>query len=95
MSDLSLSASETIVYPDIRQEPGLGDLISSIPEMLEPHPEDSEKDKRNKRILEMHFLEGKTLAEIGLEVGISTSGVCLARKRGLALLRSRFSNLVE
>jgi RNA polymerase sigma factor (sigma-70 family) len=93
MSDLSSAASETIVCQEPPRE--LGDLISSIPDMLEPHPEDSEKDKRNKRILEMHFLEGKTLAEIGVEVGITTSGVCLARKRGLELLRIRFSDLVE
>jgi len=92
MSELPQRTSETIVGKEMGE---LGELISYIPIMLEPHPQDSKKDRRNKKILEKHYLEGKTLAEISGEMGISPSGVCLARKRGLELLRSRFSELVE
>lgn len=70
------------------------DTIPNVAEILakffEPHPEDTESDIRNKYVLKEHFLNERTLRDIGEELQISKQRIKQLCEHGLNLLRQRF-----
>jgi RNA polymerase sigma factor (sigma-70 family) len=61
--------------------------------LLEDHPEDTEANRRNKKILLKHFIQGISLTDIAEEMGCTKSYICACKKAGLNLLRERSENV--
>jgi len=97
MSEISASQRETVLScpSDNEDQFDMTILVDRLGEMLEPHPDDTQRDKRNKWILEQRYLEGKSQAEIGKQMDMTRAGVSAAEKKGLNLLRSRFGYLLK
>jgi len=62
----------------------------AIEAMFEDHPNDSDKDKRNKRILYDHFINEKTWTEISEELGVTKTCVQQYGMAAIQLLKTRY-----
>jgi RNA polymerase sigma factor (sigma-70 family) len=68
----------------------LSNIGQVVARFMEPHPDDTEADLRCKKVVFEHFINEKTWAEIGLDMGFSRARAQQLGVRGIELLRHRF-----
>jgi RNA polymerase sigma factor (sigma-70 family) len=74
----------SIDIPDRPNKPNFERIAQSI---LRRFPDDTIKDRENKRIVIDYYLHGKLLKEIGQEYGVSKERIRQRREQGLKRLR--------
>jgi len=57
-------------------------------------PPENEQERRDHEILMMHYLEGKSFAEIGSQFGVTKMAAFYAAKRGIARIRRDHAGLL-
>jgi RNA polymerase sigma factor (sigma-70 family) len=62
---------------------------------FEDHPDDTEYDKRNKRIVYEYYLRQRSMPDIGRSLNMTRQAIHLAIQRGLLLLKERFQHLAK
>jgi RNA polymerase sigma factor (sigma-70 family) len=67
------------------------DTSDVIAEMFGDHVDDTDADKRNKRILFDHYINDMTLKEIGNQMGTSRAYAHQCENKALELIRKRFA----
>jgi len=92
--EMSAIENECMVVEDTHNFE-MAELVPMIDELLADHPDDTKRDKRNKRILVEYYLKERTMREIGCSMRMSRQAVYQAIKRGIFLLRVRFKDLTK
>lgn len=77
----------------IQPEPQIEEtkISDAIKLFFDPHPDDSETDIRNKKVLFEHHILQKTFAEIGDELGITRQRANQLGDAAIKLLKERFN----
>ncbi len=66
----------------------------SVVEAIKQPPVGCQQERRDHQILLRHFIDGKSLSEIGLEYGMTKMAACYAVKRGIARVRRDHAGLL-
>jgi len=85
LGDGGISAPDEAALPDTRRDPrwlGVAQALRSL-------------GKVERRVIVLSYGRGLTLREIGLQVGLSESGVCRVRARALRRLRTELGEVAE
>lgn len=67
------------------------DKMDLIHRLLETHPNDKDSDIRNKKVLYLHYHDGKSWAEIAEDFGVTRACAQQYGKKAISLIRSRFN----
>lgn len=87
-NQFSISDSETdIDIVDSRKHKNYHKAIEAI---CQPHPNDTDKDIRNKKILYDHYINGKTWTEISEEMGVTKTCVQQYGMSAIETLKVRY-----
>lgn len=80
---------------DVPEHPEEWDNVSLLDVFFAPHPEDTDRDRRNKQALYDHYIGGKTWKEIGRGLNVTPTRAHDYGKNAISLIRRRFADLLE
>lgn len=82
-------------FPNILAKESKNYHLADVVDALFVDDKDTDSEKKYKRAVWEHYIDGKSYAEIGREMNVSRMTALIYGQKGISLLKERFVELVE